>query len=99
MVISLVYWPLVILFPQLILPRAWDSANSAEIPPLVRIPLWIDLALHATPALSILVDFFLFESKYQWKDVQVGAPIATAAYALCYSLWVEHCGKINGVCK
>jgi hypothetical protein len=98
MVISLIYWPLVILSPQLILPPASDSANTAEISPF-RMPLWIDLALHATPALSILADFFLFESKYQWKDVQVGAPITTAAFALWYGLWVEHCGKINGVCK
>ena len=99
MVISLIYWPLMILFPHLILPPASDSANATEIPPFVRIPLWIDLSLHATPALSILVDFFFFESKYRWKDVQVGAPMTTAAFALWYSLWVEHCGKINGACK
>jgi FAR-17a/AIG1-like protein len=99
MVISLIYWPLVILYPQLILPQSSNSAHPAEVSPLIRMPLWIDLALHATPSLSILADFFLFESKYQWKDVQVGAPITTAAFALWYSLWVEHCGKINGVCK
>jgi len=97
MVVSLIYWPLMILFPQLILPPASDSANAPEIPSFVRIPLWIDLSLHATPALSILVDFFFFESKYRWKDVQVGAPITTVAFGLGYSLWVEHCGKINGV--
>ena len=100
MVISLIYWPLVILYPQLILPQASASAHPAEIsPPLVRLPLWVDLALHAMPSLSILADFFLFESKYQWKDVHVGAPITTATFALWYSLWVEHCGKRNGVCK
>lgn len=99
MVISLIYWPLVILSPQLILLPASDSANPVEIPPLIRIPLWIDLALHVTPALSILADFFFFESKYQKRDVQVGAPIITAAFALWYCLWVEQCGKINGVCK
>ena len=88
-----------ILFPKLILPTASDSANSTEITPLVRLPLWIDLALHAIPALSILADFFLFELKYQSKDVQVGAPITAAAFALWYGFWVEHCGKINGVCK
>ena len=99
MVISLIYWPLVILFPQLILLPAPNSANPTEKPILFHIPLRIDLALHATPALSILADFFFFESKYQSKDVQVGAPIITAAFALWYSLWVEHCGKINGVCK
>jgi hypothetical protein len=105
MVISLIYWPLVILFPRLILqPAAAVSQSSvtahpAEIPPLMHIPLLVDLALHATPSLSILADFFLFESKYQWKDVQVGAPITTAVFALWYSLWVEHCAEINGVCK
>jgi hypothetical protein len=106
MVISLIYWPLMILFPQLILPPAAAdvpqtpvSGRSATIPPLVRIPLSVDLALHATPALSILMDFFLFESKYQRKDVQVGAPITTAVFALWYSFWVEHCGKMNSACK
>lgn len=100
MVISLIYWPLVILFPRLILqPAAAVSQSSVTAPPLMRVPLSVDLALHATPSLSILADFFLFESKYQWKDVQVGAPITTAVFALWYSLWVERCGKINGVCK
>lgn len=105
MVISLIYWPLVIFFPQLILQpvaavsQTLVSAHPAEISPLFRIPLSLDLALHATPALSILADFFLFESKYQRKDVQVGAPMTVTAFALWYGLWVEHCGKINGVCK
>jgi len=108
MVISLIYWTLLISFPQLILPvkdtaagvpEGPISARSPEISPFARIPLSVDLALHATPSISILADFFLFESKYQWKDVQVGAPLTTAAFALWYGLWVEHCGKINGACK
>jgi len=93
MVISLIYWTLVILCPQLIL----QAPHATEMSPLIRIPLSLDLALHATPALSILADFFLFESKYQQKDVQVGAPITAAAFTLWYGVWVEHCGKINGV--
>jgi hypothetical protein len=104
MVISLIYWPLVILCPQLILQLAaaevpQTPTRSAEISFFVRIPLPVDLALHATPSLSILADFFLFESKYQRKDIQVGAPITTAAFGLWYGFGGEHCGKINGVCE
>ena len=104
MVVSLIYWPLVILHPQLILQVDHNAAEipvsgSPETSPLFRMPLSVDLALHATPPLSMLADFFLFESKYQWKDVQLGAPLTTAAFALWYGFWVEHCGKINGVCK
>ncbi|KAF8797924.1 hypothetical protein BYT27DRAFT_7123766 [Phlegmacium glaucopus] len=105
MVISLIYWTLLILSPQLILQVKETAAGAPEVPlsahseisPFTRIPLPVDLALHAMPAISILADFFLFESKYQWKDVQVGAPVTTAAFALWYGLWVEHCGKRNGV--
>ena len=83
-----------ILCPRLII----QAPHESEISPFF-IPLSIDLALHATPALSILADFFLFESKYQPEDVQVGAPITAAAFTLWYGVWVEHCGKMNGVCK
>ena len=94
-----------ILYPHLILLHQITAAEvpqaqvSTKISPFARIPLSVDLALHATPSLAMLADFFLFESKYKWKDVQVGAPITTAAFALWYGFWVEHCGKINGVCK
>lgn len=105
MVISLVYWTLLTLFPHLILQLQVTGAETTqptrlpEIPSLVHVPLLVDLALHVSPALSILADFFLFETKYRSKDVQVGASITVAVFALWYGLWVEYCGKVNGVCK
>lgn len=101
MVISSIYWTLLLLFPVLIIqpsqPGSSPPSSSAELG-LVRIPLWIDLALHAMPALALVVDFMLFEVKYSRKAVVLNAPIATSLFAVWYSCWVEHCAKINGTC-
>lgn len=62
---------------------------------LFRIPLSIDLALHAVPCISLLIDFFFFEKKYNKQEVKVGAPTAAFVFSLWYTLWVEHCARMN----
>jgi len=64
-----------------------------------RLPLMVDLSLHAVPAVAMLLDFFLYETKYSKKEMQFGVPIALFSYAAVYGFWVEHCAKHNeGIC-
>lgn len=101
-VISTVYWTLLLSFPDLIiLQRAQLSvpSSSSEIPVDFRIPLPVDLALHASPALALLADFILFEDKYTAKEARYGAPIVATLFTLWYSTWVEYFGSVNGTCK
>ncbi|KAL4253887.1 hypothetical protein ABKN59_004196 [Abortiporus biennis] len=99
-VISTIYWTLLLLFPHHILreegPTSEPSSSSAASQ-LARIPISIDLALHAVPALSLLIDFFLFEKKYKKSTAIYGALTMAAAYAVGYGLWVEECAKANGI--
>ncbi|KZS99066.1 hypothetical protein SISNIDRAFT_480648 [Sistotremastrum niveocremeum HHB9708] len=99
MVISSIYWGLLLTFPSLILPPLPSSepSSSSAAPALARIPLSLDLALHASPALSLVAEFFLMESKYSRHDVVYKAPIMACLFGLWYSNWVEYCAKYNGV--
>ncbi|KAH9484250.1 UPF0641 membrane protein [Psilocybe cubensis] len=99
-VISTIYWSLVTVFPHLILQASSPSESSTPssspiTPELFHIPLSIDLALHAVPCISLLIDFFIFEKKYNKQEVKVGAPIAAIGFSLWYTLWVEHCARMN----
>ena len=67
---------------------------------LVYIPLEMDLALHAAPAISLTLDFFLFESKYNRKATHLLAPLLALSYTVWYSWWAERCGAMNnGACN
>lgn len=107
MVISTIYWTLLLAFPQLILRKeeifetAFESepSSSAEAPHLARIPVKMDLALHAVPAISLLLDFFLFERKYTTKQATYGGFVVAAASGFWYAWWVEECAKYNGICE
>ncbi|CAA7271803.1 unnamed protein product [Cyclocybe aegerita] len=100
-VISSIYWTLLVFFPALIIqknlsgPSGAVPSSSTNATPEFRLPLTIDLALHAAPALSIILDFFVFERKYNKNEVEAGAPVAISLYALGYTLWVEHCAQKN----
>ncbi|THU92181.1 hypothetical protein K435DRAFT_967786 [Dendrothele bispora CBS 962.96] len=97
-VISSIYWPLLLVATHLILqPANTTPSSSSELPKLIRIPLTVDLALHAVPALSLLADFMLFETKYSRKQAVFGATLVASSFTLWYSWWVERCGRINGV--
>lgn len=59
----------------------------------------MDVALHAVPAISLLLDFFLLERKYSRKTAVFGGFIVAAASGLWYAWWVEECAKYNGICE
>ncbi|KAF9453243.1 hypothetical protein P691DRAFT_801584 [Macrolepiota fuliginosa MF-IS2] len=98
-IISLIYWPLILLLPSVILQKATqlpgDSPSDAT---LFYLPLEMDLALHAVPATSLALDFFLFERKYSRHATRFLAPLLSLAYTAWYGWWVERCGaKNNGM--
>ncbi|EMD38445.1 hypothetical protein CERSUDRAFT_113609 [Gelatoporia subvermispora B] len=99
-VISSVYWTLLAFMPHLILrpdPATTVPTSSSTVPSFQRIPLRMDLALHAAPAMSLLVDFLLFERKYPKSQARYGATVIAAIAGLWYACWVEHCAQYNGV--
>ncbi|KAG8737974.1 hypothetical protein FRC10_007441 [Ceratobasidium sp. 414] len=100
-VISCIYWTLMLRFPHLILPPQEtagpaEPSSSPEAPKFYRIPLRMDLALHAAPAISLILDFYLLERKYTVRQLKRTAPLLAAMTAVSYSLWAEYCASING---
>lgn len=102
-VVTSIYWSLLLLFPHLILqgkpgatPPSSTSTTQAEI---FRIPLSLDLSLHAVPAISLLIDFFAFERAYGPFEAGPGATIAASLFGLWYSIWVEYCAGYNETCE
>ncbi|KAJ3927619.1 MAG: FAR-17a/AIG1-like protein [Lentinula lateritia] len=96
--ISSIYWPLLLLATQLILQNgSGEPSSSPHAPqPLLRIPLPMDLSLHAVPALTLLVDFLLFEKKYTRKEIRYGGTSISVVYTIFYAWWVERCAGFNG---
>jgi len=100
-VISSIYWTLLFASPHLILRKdeSLDSepSSSSAAPQFTRIPVEMDIALHAVPAISLLLDFFLLERKYTTKQAVYGGFIVAATSGLWYAWWVEECAKYNGI--
>jgi hypothetical protein len=95
-VISSIYWTLLLAAPTLILPPSPQNTvptSSSEVPALMRLPLEHDLALHAAPALALFADFILFERRYSAGAASYGAPAAALIYCAFYSTWVEYCAR------
>ncbi|GFZ46314.1 hypothetical protein JCM24511_04561 [Saitozyma sp. JCM 24511] len=102
-VITSIYWTLVAIKPELMFPPNPDlldpfregepSTASADL--LFRIPLWMDFSMHALPAISLLIDFFLFERRYKPPASTRGATLLAVCFGTTYSLWVEYCATIN----
>lgn len=61
----------------------------------MRIPLDIDISLHAAPAITLLLDFLLFETKFSKQRVRY-APLVVGVATLWYACWVEYCAQQNG---
>ncbi|OJA14847.1 hypothetical protein AZE42_00811 [Rhizopogon vesiculosus] len=97
-VLSGVYWSLVLFFPSLILqPQMATSepSSSSTVPGLLHVPLNVDLSLHVAPVVTLLADFLLFEKKYTKKQVQIGAPLVAFLAGTWYACWVEYCASYN----
>ncbi|KIY65647.1 hypothetical protein CYLTODRAFT_400128 [Cylindrobasidium torrendii FP15055 ss-10] len=87
-IIAGVYWSLLLFYPSLILPPS-NEGNIGETfsPPDIK----VDMALHAVPGLALVLDFFLFETKFN-KSV---LPLLLGVTA-SYSCWAEFCASKNG---
>ena len=100
---SSIYWTLLSVAPFLLLaedPGEATPSSSSEMLALMRIPLNMDLALHAVPAVTLLIDFLVFERKYSAGAVRYGAPLAVFLSTVGYGSWAEHCAKYtDGVCE
>ncbi|EKM82775.1 hypothetical protein AGABI1DRAFT_68712 [Agaricus bisporus var. burnettii JB137-S8] len=94
-VIASIYWPLILFFPAALLQEAAGTpASDAMVDMLVYLPLHLDLAMHAVPAVALAVDFFIYEQKFGRKST-ILAPLLAFAYAIFYGSWVEHCSSRN----
>lgn len=99
-VVSLIYWTLILLLPTLIIQKDPSVSEPSDSPvALVRIPLPTDLSLHFVPAAAQLLDFLLLERPFSLKEVRVFAPRMAALFGLWYSIWVEYCASYNGRCE
>ncbi|KAH7914977.1 FAR-17a/AIG1-like protein [Hygrophoropsis aurantiaca] len=98
-VISIVYWSLLLLFPNLILQKEIlenEPSSAPAAPNLVRIPLQVDLSLHAAPFISMVADFALFEKEYTQRQVRYTAPFLILVFGIWYASCVEYCAIFNG---
>ncbi len=66
---------------------------------LFYLPLDMDFSLHAAPAITLLLDFYLFERKYNPKTAKILAPLLALTYTVGYAWWVERCARNNGMCE
>ncbi|KAI0341803.1 hypothetical protein BDW22DRAFT_1429906 [Trametopsis cervina] len=100
-VISSIYWTLLLFFPTLILrvpePGELGPTSSGEVPELLRIPIGLDLSLHAVPGAALLLDFYLFEVKYASSYARYGGAAVCLIAASGYSWWAEYCASFNKI--
>ncbi|KAI0636804.1 FAR-17a/AIG1-like protein [Trametes polyzona] len=98
-VISTIYWNLLLFMPHMIImsdPEATTPTSSDRVPEPARLPLSVDLALHAAPAVSMFIDFYFFERRYSKSVSRWGSIVLAALAGSWYSWWVEHCASYNG---
>nr|XP_031858838.1 uncharacterized protein CI109_005793 [Kwoniella shandongensis]KAA5525910.1 hypothetical protein CI109_005793 [Kwoniella shandongensis] len=102
LVISSIYWSLVLFAPHLMLPSNSSAGNPSEpssaegMDSLFRIPLWMDISMHLVPALALIADFFLLERKFRPPQSTYGALLLATTFGIAYGFWAEHCASING---
>ncbi|KAI0780764.1 FAR-17a/AIG1-like protein [Trametes elegans] len=98
-VISTIYWNLLLFMPHMIIftaPDATTPTSSTLVPEPARLPLSLDLALHAVPAVAMFIDFYFFERKYTGAASRWGPIVLAAIFGSWYSWWVEYCASYNG---
>lgn len=99
-VISFIYWPLILFSPHLIARSIDESRALPDAPPqFMHLPLTIDLALHASPLFTLLIDFFVFQPKFSKIHVHKVAPVVVVVFTIWYASFVEYCATFNGSCE
>ncbi|KAI1794523.1 FAR-17a/AIG1-like protein [Ganoderma leucocontextum] len=99
-VISAIYWTLLSTMPHMILmgpPSERVPTSSRAVPELERLPMHTDLALHAAPAISLILDFYVLEPKYPKSVSRYGSLVVAAILGTWYACWVEYCASYNGM--
>ena len=82
------------------LPAADAASAAPESPPeLGYMPLPADLALHASPIVSLIVDFYFFEKRYPTEEAVYEGAMICAIAGIAYCSWVEWLAAHNGSCK
>ncbi|TQS37879.1 hypothetical protein Golomagni_01632 [Golovinomyces magnicellulatus] len=81
-VVSIIYWSLSIIDPNLL------------VSPDVHIDLSADIGLHAMPTIFLILDFFLFSPPWNISIFQAAAISSTVAAS--YWVFLEHCFSRNG---
>jgi hypothetical protein len=87
-------WGIILTVPSLMIPGGPESDSAVPgvdptPPSQYFIPLPMDLALHLTPCLILLVDFFFFEKPYAPPASTYGAFSLAAASGVAYGGWAE----------
>ncbi|CCL99345.1 uncharacterized protein FIBRA_01363 [Fibroporia radiculosa] len=105
-IVTPVYWGLFLFFPELILQPLPDSmmprpdelvpSAASSLDHLQRIPIQVDLALHACPVIALLLDFYLVERKYTRTQAVYGGLSVCAVACILYGSWVEYLAPFNG---
>lgn len=98
MIVTEIYWPLMLLAPSLIAQVDLSPGEDGKPPPaafMYPLPVPLDLALHAAPLAALLVDFFGFEHRYSRKEAVQRGRIAALFTGLAYGVWVEWCASAN----
>ncbi|CDK27110.1 unnamed protein product [Kuraishia capsulata CBS 1993] len=75
--VSTVYWPLRLWFLHLIAAKG------------VGIPMSLDLSIHAMPALTLLLDFYLFLPNWNISKRNALALVTTLAYSYWFWLYIK----------
>ncbi|KAF8575802.1 hypothetical protein K439DRAFT_1649457 [Ramaria rubella] len=99
-VVAVIYWTLLVLYPTLIIPidPNWSPdplSSSSTAPPLLRVPFKLDLALHATPTVALVVDFFVFQAPYSPNDVKYVASAIIVVAGVWYGALSEYLASYN----
>ena len=81
-VISVLYWGLMLINPELLMP------------PEFRLALPVDIGFHLAPAVFLTLDLVLFSPP--WTIPAYGAMTLSTFIAFGYWYWVEFCFKKNG---
>lgn len=80
--ISLLYWGLRTIDPELVVPKE------------LELPFGADASFHLAPALFLLVDLLLLSPP--WTITIVPAVGVSAGIAFAYWYWIELCYRVNG---
>ncbi|CAD6932650.1 unnamed protein product [Tilletia controversa] len=93
--IAALYWTLLSISPDLLImpSQTEDPLTGKIILTSIRLPIWLDLRLHAFPGVLMLIDYYFFSPA--WSE-NTQALVVGGAPTLVYIAWVTVCAHFNG---